>query len=100
MDSTRALSRPWRGHTRALYVPRDSVTDAAVRDGTLRLRSAGADVRVPLAGADPHAPVCRRTIRISGIAAACVTTQNATSPPAEMFTRTPITTLPSTHAVP
>lgn len=48
VDSARALSRPWRRRTRTLYVSRGSVTDAAVTDGALRLRSAGADVRVPV----------------------------------------------------
>ena len=41
-----------------------------------------------------------RTTRISGIAASSMTTQNATRPPTETLTRTPITTLPATQAVP
>ena len=44
--------------------------------------------------------VCLRTIRISGIAASSLATQNATKPSSDTVIRTPITMLPSTQAVP
>lgn len=48
VNSARALNRPWRRSTRALYVPRGTVTEAVVTGGTLLLRSAITDVHVPL----------------------------------------------------
>lgn len=48
VSSSGPLPRPWRSHMRALYAPRGTVTEAAVMSRTLRLRSAGTDVRVPL----------------------------------------------------
>jgi hypothetical protein len=48
MQSRRAHLRPWQLTTRALYVPRGSVEDAAVRSKAVLLRCAGADVRVVL----------------------------------------------------
>lgn len=41
-----------------------------------------------------------RTIKISGMAASSLATQKATRPPSETLTRTPITMLPTTQAVP
>jgi hypothetical protein len=41
-----------------------------------------------------------RTMRISGIAASSLATQNPARPSGETVTRTPITTLPATQDVP
>ena len=58
------------------------------------------EAAVPVDVQPAHVAVRLRTIRIIGIAASSLAMQNATRPLSETVTRTPITMLPITQALP